>query len=94
MIDQIILRLLDRRGVWMTPVEIFDASPDYPLGDYVLADLKSLSANGLVLARCRARSELIEYGLPDWREAKFPAPTFAYLLFLLRRLIRQFAATV
>ena len=94
MIDQIILRLLDRRGVWMTPVEIFEASPDYPLGDYVLADLETLKANGLVFARRRARTQLTEYGLPSWVPPTSPAPTLAYLVYLLRRLIRQFAASV
>lgn len=89
MITQLIPRLLDRRGVWMTAVEIFDASPDYPEGDYVLADLKSLVANGLLVARRRARSSLTEYGLPGWFAAPIPAPTLAYLVYLLRRLVRQ-----
>ena len=44
------LGLLNRRGVWMTPFEIFDASPEYPIGDYVLADLQALKANGLVVS--------------------------------------------
>ena len=94
MIDQLILRLLARRGVWMTAVEIFDASPDYPLGDYVLADLETLKTNGLVFARRRARTQLTEYGLPCWVPPTSPAPTLAYLVYLLRRLIRQFAASV
>ena len=89
MITQLIPRLLDRRGVWMTAVEIFDASPDYPEGDYVLADLKSLVANGLLVARHRARSSLTEYGLPGWFAAPNPAPTLSYLVYLLRRLVRQ-----
>ena len=89
MITPLIPRLLDRRGVWMTAVEIFDASPDYPEGDYVLADLKSLVANGLLVARRRARSSLTEYGLPGWVAAPNPAPTLAYLVYLLRRLVRQ-----
>jgi hypothetical protein len=78
----------------MTEVEIFDASPDYPLGDYVLADLETLKANGLVFARRRAGSRLTEYGLPSWVPPARPAPTLAYLVYLLRRLIRQFAASV
>jgi hypothetical protein len=44
-----ILSLLNRRGVWMTAVEIFDASPDYPVGDYVIADLNALKANRLLV---------------------------------------------
>ena len=89
MIDQIILRLLDRRGVWMTAVEIFDGSPDYPVGDYILADLKTLSANDLLVARRRRGSTLAEYGLPAWVNAAVPAPTFRYLGYLLHRLIRK-----
>jgi hypothetical protein len=85
----IIVRLLDRRGVWMTPVEIFEASPDFPEGDYVLADLDKLQANGLVVSRRRARSTLIEYGLPDWIKAPQPAFSAAYFTYLVRRLFRQ-----
>ena len=93
MIDQLILRLLDRRGVWMSAVEIFDASPDYPLGDYVLADLKALKANGLVVSRRRFGSGLTEYGLPSWIAARPPALTFAYLAYCVRRVVRQLLAT-
>lgn len=94
MIDQLILRSLARRGAWMTAVEIFEASPDYPLGDYVLADLDTLLANRLIVARRRPGSRLQEYGLPDWVPPISPAPTLAYLVYLLRRLVRQFAASV
>lgn len=87
MIDQTILRLLARRGVWMTAVELFDASTDYPVGDYVLADLKSLQANGLLLARKRSGSSLLEYGLPEWRRE--PAQILRDILFTMQRLIRQ-----
>lgn len=92
MVDQIILRLLDRRGVWMSAVEIFDASPDYPEGDYVLADLKTLVANRLIVPRRRQGSTITEYGLPGWINAPMPAPTLAYLGFLIRRLVRQLFA--
>jgi len=93
-VDQIILRLLDRRGVWMSAVEIFDASPDYPEGDYVLTDLRTLVANRLIVPRRRQGSTITEYGLPSWINALVPAPTLAYLAYLIRRLVRQlFAAT-
>ena len=92
MIDQLILRLLDRRGVWMSAVEIFDASPDYPEGDYVLADLKTLVANQLIVQRRRQDSTVTEYGLPSWINAPLPAPTLTYLAFLFRRLVRQLFA--
>ena len=92
MIDQLILRLLDRRAVWMTAVEIFAASPDYPVGDYVLADLKSLLANGLLAARRRKYSTLTEYGLATWNNAALPAPTLAYLAYLIRRLVQGLLA--
>jgi hypothetical protein len=85
----IIVRLLDRRGVWMTPVEIFDASPDYPLGDYVLADLDALLANRLIVARRRRGSRLQEYGLPTWVNAPVPAFSLEYFTYLVRRLFRQ-----
>ena len=89
MTDQLIPRLLDRRGVWMTAVEVFAASPDYPVGDYVIADIDALLANGLVVARRRLGSRLQEYGLPSWLGARVPAPTLRYLLYVLNRLIRQ-----
>ena len=89
MIDHTILRLLDRRGVWMSAVEIFDGSPDYPIGDYVLKDLDTLSANGLLVARRRRSSTLTEYGLPAWPDAKVTAPTLRYLAFLIQRLLRK-----
>lgn len=92
MIDQLILRLLARRGVWMTAVEIFDASPDYPLGDYVLADLDALLANRLIVARRRCGSRLQEYGLPSWPNAPQPAFSLEYFTYLVRRLFRQPAA--
>ena len=89
MIDHSILRLLDRRGVWMSAVEIFDASPDYPLGDYVLSDLDRLEANSLIVTRRRRGTRLTEYGLPAWVDANVPAPTLRYLAFLLQRLLRR-----
>ena len=91
MIDQAILRLLSRRGVWMTAVEIFDACPDYPVGDYVLTDLKFLQLNGLLLARKRSRSALIEYGLPEWRRE--PAQIVRDMLLTLRRMVRELLHT-
>ena len=77
----------------MSAIEIFDASPDYPLGDYVLADLKALKANGLVVSRRRFGSSLTEYGLPSWIAARPPALTFAYLAYCVRRVVRQLLAT-
>ena len=92
MIDQPVLRLLDRRGVWMTPVEIFAASPDYPVGDYVIADLIALTANGLLVARRRQASTLTEYGLPAWVNARVPAPTLLYLAHVIRSILRRLLA--
>ncbi len=89
MTDHIIPRLLDRRGVWMTAVEVYAASPDYPVGDYVIADIDGLLANGLVVARRRRCSRLQEYGLPNWIGARVPAPTLRYLLYVLNRLVRH-----
>ena len=93
MIDQLILRLLDRRGFWMSAVEIFDASPDYPEGDYVLTDLKTLVANRLLVARRRDGSTITEYGLPSWIAPREPALTLAYFAYCVRRLVRQLLAT-
>lgn len=87
------LSLLNRRGVWMTPFEIFDASPDYPVGDYVLADLQALTANGLIVSRQRCGSRLTEYGLPGWTAAKPPALSLDYLAYCVRRLLGQLLAT-
>jgi len=89
MIGHAFLSLLNRRGVWMTAAEIFDASPDYPLGDYVLSDLEALKANGLIATRRRAGSSLTEYGLPSWVDAPRPALTPRHLAYLLARLVRQ-----
>ena len=94
MIDQSILSLLNRRGLWMTPVEIFDASPDYPIGDYVIADLQALKANGLVVSRPRRASTLAEYGLPSWANAPEPAITLTYLLYAMKSLVRHVLAAV
>ena len=94
MIDQLILRLLDRRGVWMTPVEILDASPDYPVGDYVIADLQVLKLNGLLASRRRGRSNLIEYGLVTWPNAEVPPLTLSYFLYTVSRIIRQIIDTM
>ena len=77
----------------MTAVEIFDASPDYPEGDYVLTDLKTLTANRLIVARRREGSTVTEYGLPNWIAARPPALTLAYLAYCVRRLVRQLLAT-
>lgn len=93
MIDHVFLSLLNRRGVWMTPVEIFDASPDYPVGDYVLADLQFLKANGLIVSRQRSGSSLTEYGLPSWVNAPEPTFSIVYFTYLVRRLFRQLAPT-
>ena len=93
MIHHAFLSLLNRRGVWMTPVEIFDASPDYPVGDYVLADLQVLKANGLIVSRPRPGSSLTEYGLPSWIAAKPPALTLEYIAYCFRRLLGQLLAT-
>jgi len=90
--DPIILRLLDRRGVWMTPVEIFAASPDYPVGDYVITDIQSLTANGLLVSRRRRGSTLTEYGLPAWVNARVPVPTLLYLAHLIRSILRRLLA--
>ena len=87
------LSLLNRRGVWMTPFEIFDASPDYPVGDYVLADLQALKANGLIVTRPRPGSTVTEYGLPSWTAEKPPALTLAYLAYCIRRLVGQLLPT-
>ena len=84
-----IVSLLNRRGVWMTAVEIFDASPDYPVGDYVIADLQALMANGLLAKRQRAASSLTEYGLPSWVNAPEPAFTLNYFAYMLNRVMRQ-----
>ncbi len=93
MIQHSFLSLLNRRGEWMTPVEIFDASPDYPIGDYVNADLHALKANGLIASRPRRGSSLTEYGLPSWIATKPPALTLEYLAYCIRRLIGQLLAT-
>lgn len=87
-----ILGLLNRRGVWMTPVEIFDGSPDYPEGDYVVADLQALRANGLIVSRPRKGSQLTEYGLPSWVGVPEPAFSLSYFLYTMNRLIRSFIA--
>lgn len=85
--------LLNRRGAWMTAHEVFEASPDYPLGEYVVADLAALRANGLVASRLRKGSSLSEYGLPSWVDAPEPAFSIVYFGFLVRRLFSQLSAT-
>ncbi len=92
MIDQTILSLLNRRGTWMSAVEIFSASPDYPAGDYVLLDLKRMVANGLIVARLRSGTTVPEYGLPTWQDIK-PRKTVRQLLHAIQRLVRQAIAT-
>jgi hypothetical protein len=84
-----ILSLLNRRGVWMTAVEIYDASPDYPVGDYVIADLNALKANRLLVSRHRRGSSLTEYGLPSWVNVPEPAFTLNYFAYMLDRVMRQ-----
>ncbi len=88
-IDQPILRLLERRGAWMTAVEIYAAAPDYPEGDYVLADLKALLTNGLLIGRTRANASAEEYGLPDWDRRPAATLTLRKLLQSIQRLVRQ-----
>ena len=85
--------LLNRRGAWMTAHEVFEASPDYPLGEYVVADLTALKANGLVVSRLRKNSSLIEYGLPSWVNAPEPAFSIEYFGYLVRRLFSQLSMT-
>ena len=91
MVTHAIPSLLNRRGVWMTAHEIFEASPDYPLGEYVVADLTALKANGLIVSRVRWRTSLIEYGLPSWVDAPEPAFSIEYFAYLVRRLFGQLA---
>ncbi len=91
MVTQSITSLLNRRGQWMTPVEIFDASPDYPLGEYVNADLAALKANGLVVSRPRKGACLTEDGLPTWVNAPEPPGALRYLAYLIKKLLRQLA---
>jgi len=94
MVHHSFLSLLNRRGVWMTPVEIFDASPEYPLGDYVIADLHALKANGLIASRQRAASSLTEYGLLSWVNAPEPAFSLSYFLYTVQRLLGQLGAAL
>ena len=89
MVTHSIPNLLNRRGVWMTAHEVFDGSPDYPLGEYVVADLTALKANGLIVSRMREHSSLMEYGLPSWVSAPEPAFSVEYFTYLVRRLFRQ-----
>ena len=89
MVHHSFLSLLNRRGEWMTPVEIFDASPEYPIGDYVNTDLQALRANGLIASRPRHGSSLTEYGLPSWVDAPTPAFSISYFLFTVNRLLRH-----
>jgi hypothetical protein len=89
MTDHIIPRLLERRGVWMTAAQIFAASPDYPDGQYVLADLKTLAENGLVVARDGTAPSATEYGLPAWKRAPTPIPSARELLHQIHRLTHQ-----
>ena len=93
MVTHSIPSMLNRRGVWMTAHEVFAASPDYPLGEYVVADLTALKANGLVVSRLRRTSSLTEYGLPSWVYAPEPAFSIAYFTYLVRRLFQQLAPT-
>jgi hypothetical protein len=90
----IILGLLNRRGCWMTPVEIFEASADYPEDEYVMNDLRALKANGLIVSRPRTGTTLIEYGLPTWVNAPTPAFSFAYFVHMLNRFVGQIATAL
>ena len=90
----LLLSVLNRRGVWMTALELFDASPDHPEPEYVSNELMSLKAHGLVVTRQRKGTSLIEYGLPTWVKAPEPAFSFDYFLFTVNRFIRQLIAAV
>ena len=90
----LIVALLNRRGVWMTPLEIFDASPDYPESDYVAADLQLLKAHKLIVSRPRSGTSLTEYGLPEWVSAPEPAFSLPYFLYMLSRFMGQIAAAL
>lgn len=90
----LLLSLLNRRGAWMTALELFEASPDYPESEYVSNELTSLKAHGLVVSRQRTGSVLIEYGLPTWLKAPEPAFSLSYFLFTVNRFIRQLIAAV
>lgn len=94
MVTHAISSLLNRRGAWMTAHEVFEASPDYPLGEYVVADLHALKANGLLVSRQRRGSSLIEYGLPGWVSAPEPAFSLAYFLYTVQRLLGQLGAAL
>ena len=94
MVTHAIPSLLNRRGVWMTAHEVFEASPDYPLGEYVVSDLAALMANGLIVSRRRLGTTLLEYGLPSWPSAPEPAFSLPYFLYTLHRLLGQFAAAL
>ena len=93
MVTHAIPSLLNRRGAWMTAHEVFEASPDYPLGEYVVADLTALKANGLLVSRLRKNTALREYGLPSWVDAPEPAFSIEYFGYLVRCLFRQRLAT-
>ena len=89
-----LLNVLNRRGAWMTALELFDASPDYPESEYVSNELMSLKAHGLVVTRQRKGTAVTEYGLPTWVTAPEPAFSFSYFLFTVNRFIRQLIAAV
>jgi hypothetical protein len=92
MLTHAITGLLNRRGAWMTAHEVFEASPDYPLGEYVNADLAALKVNGLIVSRLRKGTSLIEYGLPGWVSAPEPAFSLRYFLHTVGRLLGLLAA--
>ena len=90
----VLLSVLNRRGSWMTALELFDASPDYPESEYVSTELRTLKSHGLIVSRQRQGSSLIEYGLPSWIKAPEPAFSLGYFIYAVTRFIQQLIAAV